>query len=458
MTTGKTIMEVTTFKINDDVLTTAFAEADAKVESNFTSKQPGFVKRQSGVDDQGNYAVVVFWKSKQDADASMKKFMSDSSVSDYANTIDATSMKMSRYVMDKNFEAQDSRFVEIMSFDLNKGIDMPLFNATNKKVETDFTSKRDGFLQRLTGVNELGRQVVVVYWSDKQLSDASLQPFMEAPISKDFMSNMDQSTISMGRYKLLNMELTNKEKVVALLNSFNTGDQTPISYINPEKYIQHNLSVGDGLAGFGEVMKHAPPQGFAAKVVRAFEDGDYVFTHTEYDFFGPKVGFDVFRFEDGLIVEHWDNLLEIQPPNASGRTQLDGATDITDKDKTSANKQVVRDLLEKVFMGGEMDKIATYINPTTYIQHNPMVPDGLDGLGTAMKQMAESGMMMHYTTIHKVLGEGNFVLTMSEGTLGDTPTAYYDLFRLDKGQVVEHWDVIAPIPPESERKNNNGKF
>ena len=93
------------------------------------------------------------------------------------------------------------------------------------------------------------------------------------------------------------MELTNKEKVVALLNSFNTGDQTPISYINPNKYIQHNLAVGDGLEGFGEVVKNAPPQGFKANVIRAFQDGNYVFTQTEYDFFGPKAGFDIFRLK-----------------------------------------------------------------------------------------------------------------------------------------------------------------
>ena len=62
--------------------------------------------------------------------------------------------------------------------------------------------------------------------------------------------------------------MSNKEKVVALLNSFNTGDSTPISYINPNKYIQHNLQVADGLQGFGEVMHHAPEGGFKANVVR----------------------------------------------------------------------------------------------------------------------------------------------------------------------------------------------
>lgn len=256
-----------------------------------------------------------------------------------------------------------------------------------------------------------------------------------------------------------NKNLSNKEKVVALLNSFNTGDQTPISYINPNKYIQHNLAVGDGLQGFGEVMQHAPEGGFKANVVRAFEDGDYVFTHTEYDFFGPKVGFDVFRFEDGLIVEHWDNLTAVTPVNPSGRTQFDGATEISDLRKIKANKKIVKEFVEKVIINHEMDKLTTYINPEKYIQHNPAIADGLEGFGAAMKYFAEQGLVMEFTKVHKVLGEGNFVLTLSEGKFGQgEPTSFYDLFRLENGQIVEHWDVIAPIPSKSEWKNENGKF
>jgi len=453
------IMEVTTFRINTGVDALAFAKRDAEIESDFTSKQPGFVRRQSAVDTDGNYAVVVFWENIADAEASMGKFMSDASVADYAQMIDGPTMKMDRFSMDKPFDATSSQFVEIMSFNVKDGSDMAKFNATNQKVETDFTGKRDGFLQRLTGVNADGRQVVAVYWTNKTLSDASLQPFMAAPISKAFMEFIPQPSVVMGRYSFLNTELSNKEKVVALLNSFNTGDQVPLSYINPEKYIQHNLGVGDGLAGFGQVMQHAPPGGFKANVIRAFQDGAYVFTHTEYDFFGPKAGFDVFRFEDGLIVEHWDNLIAVQKPNPSGHTQFDGAVDITDLDKTEANKELANDFIEKVLLNNEMDKLTTYINPTMYVQHNPAVADGLDGFGAAMKYFAENGLVMKYDTLHMVLGEGNFVLTMSEGKFGkDEPTAFYDLFRFENGQIVEHWDVIAPIPPKAEWKNENGKF
>lgn len=251
----------------------------------------------------------------------------------------------------------------------------------------------------------------------------------------------------------------NKEKVVALLDSFNSGDQSPIAYINPEKYIQHNLDVPDGLAGFGEVMQNAPPQGFSAKIHRAFADGDYVFTHTEYDFFGPKAGFDVFRFEDGLIVEHWDNLSEVTPPNPSGRTQFDGETEIRDLEKTEENKAVVKGFVDDILLNGRMNTITSYINPEKYLQHNSAVADGLDGFGEAMEYFAKNGLVMEYQEVHKILGQGNFVLAMSEGKFGKGDhVAFYDLFRLENGLIVEHWDVIQPIPPKSEWKNQNGKF
>ncbi len=456
---GKTIMEVTTFNINSNINPTDFKKRDVQVENDFTSKQPGFIKRQSGLNEQGEYVVIVYWNKMADADASMNKFMKDPSVADYVEMINSSSMTMTRYSMDKTFDATDSQFVEIMTFGLMPDTDLNKFKELNLKVETDFTGKREGFLQRLTGVDETGQQAVAIYWTTKAASDASLNEFMQNPTAKEFMQKMDQSTMFMGRYKSLKSHVTNKEKVVALLHSFNTGDQTPISYINPQKYIQHNPNVGDGLAGFGAVMQNAPPQGFKAKVLRAFEDGDFVFTHTIYDFFGPKIGFDIFRFENGLIVEHWDNLIEIQPPNPSGRTQTDGVTEISDRDKTEGNKVVVKTFITDVLLDHQNDKIATYINPTKYLQHNPAVADGIEGFGAAMKYFAENGLIMEYTKLHMVIGEGDFVLAVSEGKFGKgDPTAFYDLFRLENDQIVEHWDVIAPIPPKSAWKNENGKF
>ena len=104
-------------------------------------------------------------------------------------------------------------------------------------------------------------------------------------------------------------KIDNKQKVVGLLKSIETGDSKPISYINPKKYIQHNLSAADGLAGFGELLAQLPKGSAKANTIRVFEDG--------------------------LIVEHWDNLQETpKKPNPSGRTMIDGALEVKDIEKT----------------------------------------------------------------------------------------------------------------------------
>jgi predicted SnoaL-like aldol condensation-catalyzing enzyme len=250
-----------------------------------------------------------------------------------------------------------------------------------------------------------------------------------------------------------------KQQVVALLKSIETGDPAPAASINPNKYIQHNLAVGDGLAGFGEVLKQLPPGSAKVNTVRVFQDGDLVFAHTEYNFFGPKIGFDLFRFENGKIVEHWDNL---QPPptspTASGRSMTDGPTEAAELDKTEANKSLVRAFVNDLLVHGHMDKLPSYFAGDHYLQHNPMVPDGVSGLGTAFAAMAKQGLTIKYDRVHKVLGEGNFVLTVGEGSFGGKPNAFYDLFRVQNGKIAEHWDVIEPILPPEQRKNQNGKF
>lgn len=250
-----------------------------------------------------------------------------------------------------------------------------------------------------------------------------------------------------------------KQAVVELLKSIETGDSTAVRVINPQKYIQHNLAVGDGIEGLGAVLKMLPKDSARVKTVRVFEDGDFVFAHTEYNFFGPKIGFDVFRFEDGQIVEHWDNLQETPPgPNPSGRTMTDGPTEVKDANKTEANKAVVSGFVDDVLMQGKLEKLAEYIDADHYAQHNPHIADGLSGLGKALEAMAKAGVSMKYEKVHKVLGEGNFVLVMSEGQLGAEHVSFYDLFRVESGKIVEHWDTIEAIPDRKDWKNTNGKF
>jgi predicted SnoaL-like aldol condensation-catalyzing enzyme len=248
-----------------------------------------------------------------------------------------------------------------------------------------------------------------------------------------------------------------KQKAVDLLKALETRDPKPFSYINPHKYFQHNLGVGDGPAGVAALAGSLPPE-TKVNVVRAFQDGDFVVAHVEYDFFGPKIGFDIFRFEDGLIVEHWDNLQEAASgPGPSGHTMTDGPKTATDLDQTEANKTLMRRYMDDL-LSGRRETFPTYFSGTQYIQHNPWVADTIPGLLAGLKALAEKGKAVVYKKVHMILGEGDFVLVVAEATFGDVPTGIYDLYRIAGGKIAEHWDTLQTIPPRSDWKNSNGKF
>jgi predicted SnoaL-like aldol condensation-catalyzing enzyme len=249
-----------------------------------------------------------------------------------------------------------------------------------------------------------------------------------------------------------------KQQVVELLKSIETGDRKPIGYINPDKYIQHNLAVGDGLAGLAVLFQSLPKGSAKVNTVRVFQDGNFVFAHTEYNFFGPKVGFDIFRFEDGKIVEHWDNLqTTATKPSPSGHTMLDGPTVAADLEQTAANKALMHAYMDDL-LSGRRDRFPGYFDGNNYIQHNPWVADNLTGLIAGLQALAKQGLAVKYNRVHNVLAEGNFVLVVSEGTFGDAPTAYYDLYRIQNAKIAEHWDTLEAIPPRADWKNSNGKF
>ena len=254
------------------------------------------------------------------------------------------------------------------------------------------------------------------------------------------------------------MEKSYKEKVVDVLKSLETGAPVPVSYINPNKYIQHNLAAADGLAGLGALLAQLPPNSAKVNTIRAFTDGDFVFTHSEYNFFGPKIGFDIFRFENGLIVEHWDNLQETGKPNTSGHTMIDGATGMKDMEKTETNKTIISNFVNDIFLNGKMEKLADYYNGDNYIQHNPWIADQLSGLVKGLGDLASQGISVKFDKIQKVLGQGNFVLCVSEGYLSGKHSSFYDMFRIENGKIAEHWDTIEEIPARENWKNANGKF
>ena len=181
-----------------------------------------------------------------------------------------------------------------------------------------------------------------------------------------------------------------------------------------------------------------------------------MFAHVDYDFNVIEVGFEVFRFEDGLVVEHWDNL-QSKPdvPNPSGHTMLDGSTEVTDVEKTEENRGFIASFVEEVLLDGQVNRLDHYVDGDGYVEHNPRMADGLNALREAL---SGGGAERRYEKLHRLLAEGNFVLAVCEGHLSGEHVSFYDLFRVSCGKIVEHWDTVDAVPPRSEWVNDNGKF
>jgi predicted SnoaL-like aldol condensation-catalyzing enzyme len=254
------------------------------------------------------------------------------------------------------------------------------------------------------------------------------------------------------------MKATMKNQIRALLKSIETGDPGPVAIVNEAKYIQHNPQTHEGSEGLATLFKRLSMTSPRVNIVRAFADGDFVFAHTEYDFASRNIGFEVFRFEDGRAVEHWDNIQARKGPNQSGRSMVDGPTETVDFDQTESNRAFVRSFVETVLIDGQLDRLTDYVDENAYAEHNSRLGDGVSILRSALEVEEESGRYIDYDRVHRILAEGNFVLCVSEGNYGGDHTAFYDLFRLANGKVVEHWDTTEKVAPRSEWKNDNGKF
>ena len=192
-------------------------------------------------------------------------------------------------------------------------------------------------------------------------------------------------------------------------------------------------------------------------IVRAFDDADFAFGHTEYDFATRRIGFEVFRFEDGLAVEHWDNIQAREGPNPSGRSMVDGPTEAVDLDKTEENRAFVRAFMETVMIGRDLSQLDDYVAPGL-IQHTPTMADGSAVLRAALEATQDGAPLVTLSRLHRVLAQGNFVLSVSEGTRAGVHSSFYSLWRVADGRIAEHWNTVEKVPPKSEWKNDNGKF
>ena len=122
-----------------------------------------------------------------------------------------------------------------------------------------------------------------------------------------------------------------------------------------------------------------------------------------------------------------------------------------------ANKDTVLAFYEAAINQKDVDAAVAFIGPK-YIQHNPRAEDGIGGLKGFIAGYLKKANPGLKATVKRVVVEGDLVVlhVKSEPEPGALGSAVVDIFRLENGKIVEHWDVMQPVP--DKMPHGNGMF
>lgn len=225
-----------------------------------------------------------------------------------------------------------------------------------------------------------------------------------------------------------------------------------------DRYTQHSTGVADGVEGFVDFfdpfVANNPER--EIRVVRSIVEGSFVFLHVYQNINNGAakwVTADMFDTDDNdKIIEHWDVIAPYSDASSlNGQTQVDGPCQVIEEERTEQNKAFVASFVDDVLVNHRGELIIDYVADTC-IQHNQNLPDGVDALAAFM---AGPGADMIYRNVFKIIGQGNFVMVYSQVFFGQE-LAVFDLFRVEDGKIVEHWDNSEPVPQGVQP--NSGKF
>jgi predicted SnoaL-like aldol condensation-catalyzing enzyme len=164
------------------------------------------------------------------------------------------------------------------------------------------------------------------------------------------------------------MANTEMENVRSLLEAIKAQDADRASRYIDKHFVQHYPYTADGVEGLKQYIDASTPEQLSLTDVRAFQDGPYVVTQLKLHSSGEDM-FAVYRFQGGLIAEHWAFSAPGAPPNKSGHTQLDGPTEATNPEDTEKNKSLVRSYYETFHLSADHGQNQRFFTGDFMIRH-----------------------------------------------------------------------------------------
>ncbi|NOW97976.1 nuclear transport factor 2 family protein [Mucilaginibacter sp. SG564] len=210
-----------------------------------------------------------------------------------------------------------------------------------------------------------------------------------------------------------------------------------------EDYIQHNTTVKQGRVGITEMINYLktlplPPAGAKSPIIRAIQEGDLVVTHLDIEFMGKRMAvIDLFKLKNGMLAEHWDAIQTMPDQTGMAITATNGSNEIDQSASATESKAVIDQFYQAVI---QKVSVTDLIKPD-YVEHDPAVIYSGKGLGAYLT--ADSDRQIK---IHRIIGEGDFVVVQSEFKRAGKAFVFYEIFRVEHSKIAEHWVVEQAIP------------
>ncbi len=116
-----------------------------------------------------------------------------------------------------------------------------------------------------------------------------------------------------------------------------------------------------------------------------------------------------------------------------------------------ANKKLVTDYYQELYGDKNTDAIDRYLD-SNYVQHNPNIADGRDALRAAAIIWFKAAVKEKIDIKH-IAADGNFVYLHTRGIENGKTVAIMDIYRVENGKIMEHWDVTQAMPERSLSKH-----